>query len=117
MLPPFCLPTTPSPLQSARLKTALQGLKTTLVEIQSDLELLYNVAASVEARVSRLQSLKQDYETALSPIRRIPSEIAMEILRLSWKDVEFRGISGRRPSGFNVFTISEGPWHLGQVCS
>ncbi|PBK79582.1 hypothetical protein ARMGADRAFT_1069364 [Armillaria gallica] len=107
----------PSPLQSARLKTTLQGLKTTLVEIQSDLELLYNVAASVEARVSRLQSLKQDYETALSPVRRIPSEIAMEILRLSWKDVELKGISGRRPSGINVFTISEGPWHLGQVCS
>ncbi|PBK69597.1 hypothetical protein ARMSODRAFT_1018979 [Armillaria solidipes] len=107
----------PSPLQFAGLKVSLEDLKTTLAELQRDLDLLHNVAASVEARVSRLQSLKQDYETALSPIRRIPPEIAMEILRLSWKGVEFRGISRRCLSGFNVFTIREGPWHLGQVCS
>ncbi|KAK0447835.1 uncharacterized protein EV420DRAFT_861776 [Desarmillaria tabescens] len=68
--------------------------------------------------MSRLQSLKHDYETALSPLRRIPSKITMEILRRSWKYNEFGGIPrGRRLPGFNVFTIREGPWHLGQVCS
>ncbi len=42
----------------------------------------------------------------------------MEILRRSWKDNEYRDIlSGRRLAGFNVFTVQEGPWHLGQVCS
>ncbi len=107
----------PSPLQSAGLKTSLECLTAALADLQSDLVLLHNVAASVEARVSRLQSLKQDYETALSPMRRIPSEIAMEILRRAWKGNEFGDISERRLSGFNVFTIREGPWHLGQVCS
>ncbi|KAK0447819.1 uncharacterized protein EV420DRAFT_1567773 [Desarmillaria tabescens] len=68
--------------------------------------------------MSRLQSFENDYEMALSPIRRLPLEITTEILRRSWKDNEYRGISmGRRLAGFNVFTIREGPWHLGQVCS
>ncbi|PBK85643.1 hypothetical protein ARMGADRAFT_1169400 [Armillaria gallica] len=108
----------PSPLQTTQLKASLEGLETPLVDILNDLDLLRNAVVSLEARSLRLQSLKNDYETALSPIRRIPSEITMEILRRSWKDNEYRGIfSGRRLAGFNVFTIREGPWHLGQVCS
>ncbi len=95
----------PSPLQSAGLKTSLECLTAALADLQSDLVLLHNVAASVEARVSRLQSLKQDYETALSPMHCIPSEIAMEILCRAWKGNEFGDISERRLSGFNVFTI------------
>ncbi|PBK80672.1 hypothetical protein ARMGADRAFT_827976 [Armillaria gallica] len=107
----------PSPLQSAGLKTSLERLTAALAELQSDLVLLHNVAASVEAPVSRLQSLEKDYETILSPMRRIPSEIAMEILRRARKGNEFGDTSERRLSGFDVFTIREGPWHLGQVCS
>ncbi|PBK79584.1 hypothetical protein ARMGADRAFT_1172312, partial [Armillaria gallica] len=103
----------PSPPQSARLKTSYEGLKTTLAELQSDLDLLHNVTASLQTRMTRLMSLQNDYETALSPIRRIPSEITMEILCRSWKDSQFSDISlGRRPAGFNVFRIREGPWHL-----
>ncbi|KAK0433206.1 hypothetical protein EV421DRAFT_1446053 [Armillaria borealis] len=108
----------PSPLQTTQLKASLEGLETPLVDIESDLDLLRNAVVSLEARRLRLQSLKNDYETALSPIRRVPSEITMEILRRSWKDDEYRGIRpGRRLTGFNVFRIREGPWHLGQVCS
>ncbi len=106
----------PSPLQTTQLKASLEGLKNPLVEIDSDLDMLRNAVVSLEARRLRLQSLKNDYATALSPIRRIPSEIMMEILRGSWKDNEYRGI-GRRVAGFNVFKVREGPWHLGQVCS
>ncbi len=108
----------PSPLQTTQLKTSLEGLETPLADIESDLDLLRNAVVSLGARSLRLQSLKNDYETALSPIRRVPSEIMMEILRRSWKDNEYGGISSRRRlAGFNVFTIREGPWHLGQVCS
>ncbi|KAK0436770.1 hypothetical protein EV421DRAFT_2038591 [Armillaria borealis] len=108
----------PSPLQTTQLKASLEGLKNPLVDIDSDLDLLRNAVVSLEARRLRLQSLKTDYATALSPIRRIPSEITMEILRRSWKDDALRGIcSGRRPTGFNVFKIRDGPWYLGQVCS
>ncbi|KAK0216331.1 hypothetical protein IW262DRAFT_211949 [Armillaria fumosa] len=109
---------TPSPLQTTRLKTSLEDLETPLADIESDLELLRNVVASLEAHRLRLQSFKSDYETVLSPIRRLPSEIIMEILCRSWPDIQHRNISsGRRLVRFNVFTIQEGPWHLGQVCS
>ncbi|KAK0436784.1 hypothetical protein EV421DRAFT_1907842 [Armillaria borealis] len=100
----------PSHPQSARLKASFEGLQTALAELQSNLDLLHNVAASLQTQMSCLLSLKHDYETVLSPIRRIPSEIAMEILCRSWKDAEFSDISlGRRPAGFNVFRIREGP--------
>ncbi|KAK0189394.1 hypothetical protein F5146DRAFT_1224520 [Armillaria mellea] len=109
-----------SPLQTAQLKASLEGLEIPLSDIDSDLESLRNAVLSLEARKLRLQSLKNDYGTALSPMRRVPSEIMMEILRRSWKDneYEYRGTClRRRLTGFNVFTIREGPWHLGQVCS
>ncbi|KAK0237269.1 hypothetical protein EDD85DRAFT_605236 [Armillaria nabsnona] len=109
----------PSLLQTTQLKASLEGLETPLADIENDLDLLRNAVVSLEARSLRLQSFKNDYETALSPIRRVPSEITMEILRRSWEDNEYRGISSgrRRLAGFNVFTVREGPWHLGQVCS
>ncbi|KAK0499512.1 hypothetical protein EDD18DRAFT_1151490 [Armillaria luteobubalina] len=107
----------PSLPQSARLKESLASLNMPLSELQSDLNLLRGAVASVESRMSCLMSLKHDYETVLSPIRRIPSEITMEILRRAWEN----NGSGprtleRRLYGFNVFAIREGPWHLGQVC-
>ncbi len=108
----------PSPLQTTQLKASLEGLKDPLVEIDSDLDLLRDAVRTLEARRLRLRSLKNDYETALSPIRRIPSEITMEILRRSWKYDGFNDTSSeRRLTGFNVFKIRDGPWHLGQVCS
>ncbi|PBK80633.1 hypothetical protein ARMGADRAFT_1020779 [Armillaria gallica] len=108
----------PSPLQTTQLKVSLEGLKDPLVEIDSDLDLLRDAVRTLEARRLRLRSLKNDYETTLSPIRRIPSEITMEILRRSLKVNEFEdAFSERRLTGFNVFKIRDGPWHLGQVCS
>ncbi|KAK0216174.1 hypothetical protein IW262DRAFT_200989 [Armillaria fumosa] len=97
----------PSSLQTTQLKASLEGLKSPLAEIDGDLDLLRNAVVSLEAHRSRLQSLENDCATALSPIRRVPSEIMMEILRRSWNDF------GRS----NVFNIRNGPWHLGQVCS
>ncbi|SJL11167.1 uncharacterized protein ARMOST_14570 [Armillaria ostoyae] len=107
----------PSPLQSTGLKASLESLKTALAELQSDLDLLHNATAVLQSQMSRLQSFEDGYKAALSPIRRIPLEITMEILRLSWEHDNLGScFPGRHVSGFNVFTVQEGPWHLGQVC-
>ncbi|PBK79594.1 hypothetical protein ARMGADRAFT_119584 [Armillaria gallica] len=98
----------PSPPQSIQLKTSLEGLKGPLAELESDLNFFRNAVVSLETQMSRLQSLKHDYETVFSPIRCIPLEITTEIIRRSWKN---------SLSGFHVFRIPQGPWHLGQVCS
>ncbi|PBK69584.1 hypothetical protein ARMSODRAFT_957265 [Armillaria solidipes] len=98
----------PSPIQFTQLKTSLEGLKGPPAELEGDLDFLRNVVVSLETRMSRLQSFKRNCETVLSPIRRIPLEITIEIVRRSWKN---------SLSGFHVFRIQEGPWHLGQVCS
>ncbi|SJL11135.1 uncharacterized protein ARMOST_14538 [Armillaria ostoyae] len=98
----------PSPIQFTQLKMSLEGLQGPLAELESDLDLHHNAIASLETQMLRLQSLKHDYETALAPIRRIPLEITMEIVHRSWKN---------SLSGFHVFRIPEGLWHLGQVCS
>ncbi|KAK0237068.1 hypothetical protein EDD85DRAFT_790757 [Armillaria nabsnona] len=58
----------PSPSQSARLKTSYESLKTTLTELQSDFDLLHNVTASLQTRMTRLMSIKTDYETADSTV-------------------------------------------------
>ncbi len=83
----LCTNDAPSPLQSARLKASSEGLKTALAELQSNLYLLHNVTVSLQTQMSCPLSLKHDYETVLSPIRRIPLEIATEILCRSSKDI------------------------------
>ncbi|KAK0447816.1 uncharacterized protein EV420DRAFT_1712690 [Desarmillaria tabescens] len=112
----------PSPSQSARLKASLADMttRTPISELQSDLDLLRNAVVSLESRMTRLQTLKKDYETALSPIRHIPSEILAEILRRSWKaygSIELPLGRYHSLGTLDVFTIQEGPWPLGQVCS
>ncbi|KAK0474662.1 hypothetical protein EDD18DRAFT_1367604 [Armillaria luteobubalina] len=108
----------PSSLQTTQLKASLESLKSPLAEIDGDLDLLHNAVMSLEAHRSHLQSLESDCATALSPIRCVPLEIMIEILCRSWQDNRFRGmLMGSRLDGFNVFTVQEGPWHLGQVCS
>ncbi len=103
----------PTPAQVVQLKADLDSLEAPLAEVQSHLSLLRGAVASLETQMSRLQSLRHDYTTALSPIRRIPSEILAKILCCSWESS--RAVKGS--SKFNVFVMREGPWHLGQVCS
>ncbi|PBK72019.1 hypothetical protein ARMSODRAFT_797730 [Armillaria solidipes] len=108
----------PSPSQSAPLRASFERLKTARAELQSDLDLLHNATASLQTQMSRLQSFENDYKAVFSPIRRIPSEITMEILRRAGENDPFsHHLPGMHISGFNVFAIQEGPWYLGQVCS
>ncbi|KAK0436691.1 hypothetical protein EV421DRAFT_1103017 [Armillaria borealis] len=95
----------PSPLQSALLNASLADLTTPLTELQSDLNLLRNAVVSLETQMSCVQSLKHDYETALSPIRHLPMEVLAGILCCSWKDDDRV-----------TYDLGDGPWSLGQVC-
>ncbi|KAK0476164.1 hypothetical protein IW261DRAFT_442110 [Armillaria novae-zelandiae] len=103
----------PSPLQSTQLKASLDDLKRPLAEAQSDLDLLRSAVATLETRVSRLQSIKLDYKTALSPIRHVPMEVIAEILRHSWPT----GTLGITGSVFGASNPRHGPWILGHVCN
>ncbi len=68
--------------------------------------------------MARLKDVRHDYRAALSPIRRLPSEILVEILRWTPKEqTEPTAADPYHIFGFNVFKIAAGPWHLGQVCS
>ncbi|PBK84580.1 hypothetical protein ARMGADRAFT_605869 [Armillaria gallica] len=104
----------PSPLQSVDLKYSLDNMVYITQKLQAALDLLGNAVATLEAHMSRVQSLQRDYEVMLSPIRRVPVKIIIEILHCTQMaagdpgEVHF--------GGYNVFTGAKGPWLLGQVC-
>ncbi|PBK65140.1 hypothetical protein ARMSODRAFT_1087548 [Armillaria solidipes] len=108
----------PSCLQSAQLNASIKSFSTALPELQGELDTLRKAVASLEAQMSRLLSLKRECESILSPFRRLPPEMLMEILRCTWTTYG-RYSEARRDmhrSGFNVFVIERGPWYLGHVC-
>ncbi len=104
----------PSPLQSVNLEISIDNMEYISGKIQAALDLLGSAVASLEAHMSRVQSLQRDYEVMLSPIRRVPAEILMEILSCTWTIVD--DPKSGRVDGFNVFTVGKGPWLLGPVC-
>ncbi|SJL12664.1 uncharacterized protein ARMOST_16095 [Armillaria ostoyae] len=104
----------PSPLQSVDLKYSLDNMVYITQKLQAALDLVGNTVASLEAHMSRVQSLQHDYEIMLSPIRRVPAEIITEILYCTQTTAE--DPDGAPFGGYNVFTGAKGPWLLGQVC-
>ncbi|SJL02206.1 uncharacterized protein ARMOST_05532 [Armillaria ostoyae] len=102
----------PSPAQAVQIKASLDSLEAPLAEVQSYLNLLRDAVTSLETQMSRLQSLRHDYTTAFSPIRRVPSEVLAKILCCSWENSR----ADKGSSKFNVFVMRDGPWRLGQVC-
>ncbi|SJL16965.1 uncharacterized protein ARMOST_20502 [Armillaria ostoyae] len=111
----------PTAFQATQLKASIEDLDDPITEIQSEIDLLRNAAATLEMKIARLKDIRHDYRAALSPIRRLPIEILTEILR--WTPKENIALNAKddyrsyHVFGFNVFKISEGPWYLGQVCS
>ncbi|PBK65067.1 hypothetical protein ARMSODRAFT_961375 [Armillaria solidipes] len=109
----------PSFTQSAQLKASMERFNATLPELQGELDTLRKAVTSLEAQMSHLLSLKRECETILSPIRRLPPETLMEILRCT-RTMDVRYSDTRRHIhgfGFNVFVAERGPWYLGHVCS
>ncbi|PBK59695.1 hypothetical protein ARMSODRAFT_982887 [Armillaria solidipes] len=108
----------PTAFQAAQLKASIEVLDAPITEIQSEIDLLRNVAASLETKMERLTDIRRDYRAALSAIRRLPTEILVEILRWTSKEkTQVKDPGPYRVFGFNVFKIGAGPWYLGQVCS
>ncbi|KAK0443295.1 hypothetical protein EV421DRAFT_1805956 [Armillaria borealis] len=108
----------PSCLHSAQLNNSIERFSAALPDLQAELDTLRKAVASLEAQMSRLLSLKHECEAILSPFRRLPPEMLMEILRRSWTSYErcSHARCDMHRSGFNVFIIERGPWYLGHVC-
>ncbi|KAK0227272.1 hypothetical protein EDD85DRAFT_853257 [Armillaria nabsnona] len=104
----------PTHFQAGQLHASIQRLDPSIHEIQAEIDMLRNTAASLESQLLRLTAIRRDYKGALSPIRRLPGEVLAEILRSTR---ECRRSKGYYVSGFDVFNLSDGPWYLGQVCS
>ncbi|PBK60624.1 hypothetical protein ARMSODRAFT_722460 [Armillaria solidipes] len=104
----------PSPLQCVNLNASMKNLEDIGRQLQTALDLVGNAAASLEAQMSRVRSLQHHYNVMLFPIRRVPAEMVMEILCHTWMAVD--DPDGAHIAGFNIFTVAEGPWYLGQVC-
>ncbi|KAK0479109.1 hypothetical protein IW261DRAFT_1608062, partial [Armillaria novae-zelandiae] len=103
----------PTTFQAAQLKVSINDLDAPIMEIQSEIYLLRNAAVSLEAKMVRLKNIRRDYCAALSPIRRLPSEIIVEILLRTPKErTQLTALEPYNVFGFNVFKITEKPWQL-----
>ncbi|KAK0186901.1 hypothetical protein F5146DRAFT_1162700 [Armillaria mellea] len=105
----------PTSLQSVDVKHSVENMEFISQKIQAALDLLGNAVMSLEAHMSRVQSLQCDYDVILSPIHRVPVDIIMEILDCT--QIAADDSEGATFGGYNVFTHTEGPRLLGQVCS
>ncbi len=94
----------PSPLQSVDLKYSLDNMVYITQKLQAVLDLLGNAVASLEAHMSRVQSLQHDYEVMLSPIRRVPVEIIIEILHCTRRQP---AIQGKFISADTTFSLAQ----------
>ncbi|KAK0467650.1 hypothetical protein IW261DRAFT_1679957 [Armillaria novae-zelandiae] len=70
--------TVPTTFQATQLKASIDDLNAPIINIQREIDLLRNAAASLEEKMIRLKDIKRDYRSALSSIRRLPSEIVAE---------------------------------------
>ncbi|KAK0472322.1 hypothetical protein IW261DRAFT_1424381 [Armillaria novae-zelandiae] len=108
----------PTTFQATQLKASIDDLNAPIINTQREIDLLRNAAASLEEKMIRLKDIKRDYRSALSSIRRLPSEIVAEILRQTPKEqTQLAASEPYHIFGFNVFKITENPWQPGQVCS
>ncbi len=96
----------PTHFQAGQLRASIHGLDPSIHEVQAEIDLLRNTAASLESRLLRLTAIRRYYKGALSPIRRLPGEVLAGILRSTR---ECRRSKGYYVSGFDVFNLSDGP--------
>ncbi len=106
----------PTAFQAAHLEASIEVLDAPITELQGEIDLLRNAAASLEAKMTWLKDIRRDYRASLSTI--LPSEILAEILRWTPKEqTQLTAVDPYHVFGFNMFKITKGPWHLGQVYS
>ncbi|KAK0461749.1 uncharacterized protein EV420DRAFT_1640053 [Desarmillaria tabescens] len=78
-------------------------------EIQAEILRAEDFLDALEDKRRHLQSIKDDYKTVLSPVRRVPAEVLAEIFPVYSEN------GGSKPR-YNVFDVKAGPWVLSRVC-
>ncbi|KAK0443991.1 uncharacterized protein EV420DRAFT_1019128 [Desarmillaria tabescens] len=76
-------------------------------EVRASLAELNVAIAKLEAERARIQEISSQYDTVLSPARRVPLEILTEIFLYAVET---------NPSFYNTFNLATEPWSLSQVC-
>ncbi len=101
----------PLPFQATQLKSLIADLSLKTSQVKDGIDLLKWATESSEEHASHLRAITRDYERALSPIRRLPAEILIEIF--CWTCADCNTYNPYHLSGFNVTEINQGPWLLG----
>ncbi|KAK0499415.1 hypothetical protein EDD18DRAFT_1151105 [Armillaria luteobubalina] len=104
-LPPFL----PSLLRNNDLPSSsdVHSLHAHQAEVHASLAEVNAAIAKLEAERARLQDISYQYDTVLSPARRVPLEIITEIFLYTVET---------NPSFYHAFDLTTEPWSLTQVC-
>ncbi|SJL00870.1 uncharacterized protein ARMOST_04184 [Armillaria ostoyae] len=95
----------PTIVQFKGLKESVNSVDEALDQLSIDIHEMSEALARLKERRGQLADVKDKYQIALTPIRRVQPEILMEIF---WQTMD---------SGYNVLDVKDGPWNLGRVCS
>ncbi|PBK94022.1 hypothetical protein ARMGADRAFT_114102 [Armillaria gallica] len=104
-LPPFL----PSLLRNNDLPSSsdVRSLNAHQAEVRASLAEVNAAIAKLEAERARIQEISCQYDTVLSPARRVPLEILTEIFLYTVET---------NPSFYHAFDLATEPWSLTQVC-
>ncbi|KAG7447840.1 uncharacterized protein BT62DRAFT_796032 [Guyanagaster necrorhizus] len=83
------------------------SLKARQAEVRASLAELDVAIAKLEAERTRIQEISSQYDTVLSPTRRVPLEILTDIFIYAVES---------NPSFYNTFDLATEPWSLSHVC-
>ncbi|KAK0185213.1 hypothetical protein F5146DRAFT_198914 [Armillaria mellea] len=94
--------------EATRLRhTILQDMSDEMTRLNSEMERVQSLMEEIEKERELLQARIKRYTALISPVRRLPPEILMEIFDLV--------LSSDQWSLF--LRLNEGPWLLGRICS
>ncbi|PBK92992.1 hypothetical protein ARMGADRAFT_144129 [Armillaria gallica] len=96
----------PTIVEFNSLKESVSSVDEALDQLSIDIYEISEALARLKERRGRLTDMKDKYQIALTPIRRVQPEILMDIF---WQTMD----SG----AYNVLNVRDGPWNLGRVCS
>ncbi len=95
----------PTIVEFKSLKESVNSVDEALDQLSIDIHEMSEALARLKERRRQLADVKDKYQIALTPIRRVQPEILMEIF------------SQTMDSGYNVLNVKDGPWNMGRVCS
>ncbi|KAK0239696.1 hypothetical protein EDD85DRAFT_822897 [Armillaria nabsnona] len=96
----------PTIVEFNSLKESVSSVDEALDQLSIDIHEMSEALARLKERHGRLTDMKDKYQIALTPIRRVQPEILIDIF---WQTMD----SG----AYNVLNVRDGPLNLGRVCS